>query len=148
MKLQFLCANHRHWLQQNSYAAYSTWANAYDRADELMAEGNHQEALGYAGCAFEAAALATTGQQEVTANEIESFTETSVMLVSLLIRRGEDGYANQVLRGAITVVEDLFVSTTSAHINTRCWHRLSTLSRELVAGKTPNRTVSGLHRVH
>ena len=84
MKLQFLCVNHRRWLEQHSAAALRTWEQGSENALMLIRDMRFDEALPHAGCAFEAAEILLRTSPENLYDNMTRFTSSTLLLKNVL----------------------------------------------------------------
>jgi hypothetical protein len=68
MKLNFLCANHREWLEGRPDQALHWCVNSYDTGRSLSERDHWDEALVHMGCAFETGDCAYDGAGMVCAD--------------------------------------------------------------------------------
>lgn len=107
MKLNFLCQQHRTWLQSNPAMATNTWLRSHDQAIDLADQGDVREAIAHAGSALESAQIALTGSAGVTDNAIRRYADTAALLSGLLTRYGERELARTVVCGTLGDLERL-----------------------------------------
>jgi hypothetical protein len=84
MKLRFLCANHREWLQTQPHQAFHACANGYETGWNLYQRGQFKEALAHMGCAFETAEILLTTRAIEPADAARWFIRTLDGLLSTL----------------------------------------------------------------
>tara|TARA_R110002049_G_scaffold24254_1_gene86041 strand:- start:2113 stop:2586 length:474 start_codon:yes stop_codon:yes gene_type:complete len=73
MKLRFLCANHREWLQTQPHQALHSCANSYETGWNLYHRGQFKDALAHMGCAFETAEILLTTRAIAPADAAQWF---------------------------------------------------------------------------
>ena len=76
MKLRFLCANHRQWLQSQPQQALHWCANSFDTGWSFYQGGQFKDALAHMGCAFETAEILLTTRAIAPANAAQWFLKT------------------------------------------------------------------------
>jgi len=111
MKLRFLCATHRAYLEKNPSAALRLWEAGFDSAQSFYDANLWDQALPHIGCAFETANIVLTSKIVERVKACELLTSSTVMLAFTLLKLGEMNDAQ----------------------NTYC-HTISRLERELSAG--------------
>ncbi|KZX58098.1 hypothetical protein A3709_18675 [Halioglobus sp. HI00S01] len=104
MKLNFLCAHHRTWLQGHPEVALSTCITSYEQGINLIEDNNFRAAANHAGCALEAAQI-VLGQQVPDADHVGRFSDAGVLLVYALQLLGEDETATKVHGGVLSYLE-------------------------------------------
>ncbi|CAA0114602.1 Uncharacterised protein [Halioglobus japonicus] len=76
MKLRFLCANHREWLQSQPHQALHWCANSFETGWNLFLGGHFKDALAHMGCAFETAEILLTTRAIAPGNAARWFLKT------------------------------------------------------------------------
>ena len=143
MKMTFLCARHREWLEANPTAAHNTWLRAYDRGSELAGEGRFREAVSHAGCALEAAGILLREGQPLDSRMIAGFSESAVLLASLLIRQQERRSASAVIAGSVASLEKLLSRNVERAVVLAGCKRLLQIGDDVVLARVPRNPQPG-----
>jgi hypothetical protein len=101
MKLNFLCANHREWLQGRPDQALHWCANSYDTGRSLSERDHWDEALVHMGCAFETAEIVLTTRAIALMTGLEWFVQTLEGLTQALEKSGRAEAATEIRQAAI-----------------------------------------------
>lgn len=101
MRLRFLCQRHRHLLESNPDSARSTWMMSYDKALAHSAQGSLEQAVNAAGSALEAAEILLREHARRDPVDLQRFTESAVLLRSLLQELGDAGLVSGLLGGCM-----------------------------------------------
>ena len=101
MKLNFLCANHREWLQGRPDQALHWCANSYDTGRALSERDHWDEALVHMGCAFETAKIVLTTQAIALITGLEWFVQTLEGLTQALEKNGRADAVAEIRQAAI-----------------------------------------------
>lgn len=97
MSNHFLCPNHRQWLSQNPGAAISNLATTQETATYYRERGMFEQALMFAGNAFETAEIILTAKIENTETAILALTSSAILLAENYRRLNKKTQSKQVL---------------------------------------------------
>ncbi|MDX2463792.1 MAG: hypothetical protein QNK31_04715 [Porticoccus sp.] len=101
MKLRFLCAGHREWLNDSPGCAVDCWSNGLETGKILCEEGQWKEALPYVGCAYEASEIILSTQYMDRYNAIRFFTSSVYLLAKVLVKLNDFEEGRRVYQSAI-----------------------------------------------
>ena len=116
MKLNFLCANHREWLQGRPDQALHWCANSYDTGRSLSERDHWDEALVHMGCAFETAEIVLTTRAIALMTGLEWFVQTLEGLTQALEKSGRAEAATENTSAILAI--DSSLSRAPGHLQT------------------------------
>jgi len=129
MKLKFLCAGHREWLTDSPGYAVDCWSNGQETAEILCEESKWEEALHYAGCAYEASEIILSSVYMDRHNAVRFFMSSTYLLTKILVKLNYLEEGEWVYRSAMQRLKrELHTDNNErAYIN----HQLASLERKL-----------------
>lgn len=109
MKLNFLCAHHQNWLEQNPSAALPTCVKSYETGLDLVEEGNFTMAASHAGCALDAAQILMRSDDNYRSEHLVLYCDVAELLVRVLLKLQEVKLALGIYDGVLMFLERLLV---------------------------------------
>ena len=128
MKLNFLCVNHREWLQGRPDQALHWCANSYDTGRSLSEREHWDEALVQMGCAFETAEIILTTRAIAPAAGLEWFVQTLEGLVQALEKIGRDDAVTTIRQAAICRLRNEAMLKVSPDLEARIYMHIMRLN--------------------
>ena len=130
MKLNFLCANHREWLQGRPDQALHWCANSYDTGRSLSEREHWDEALVHMGCAFETAEIVLTTRAIALIAGLEWFVQTLEGLTQALEKSGRAEAATEIRQAAICRLRNEAMLKIPPEVEARIYMHITRLNSQ------------------
>lgn len=111
MKIEFICANHRHWLLERPAEALNWWEKSFDTGKYFQELRMWDESVRPLGCAFDAATICLEQSKIIDSKTIEQFSRSAQCLVYSLLKLGQLDIAQGVVNGV-----NLFIRKLDTHV--------------------------------
>lgn len=129
MKLRFLCANHREWLETQPHQALHSCVNSYETGLNLYHRGQLKDALAHMGCAFETAEILLTTRAIAPADAAQWFIRTLDGLLATLEQLQLTESSMELYQIAIDRLRKEASSGISPELEAHLYHEITRLNR-------------------
>ena len=107
MRPEFICVNHREWLESRPIEAYNWWERSFDAGKNCQELHQWRESVRPLGCAFDAATICMKQAQIIESDAIEFFYRTVQCLTYSLLKMGQQNFAQQIVESIDVLLKGL-----------------------------------------